>query len=423
MVSCAILAGTNLSRSHSYSLKARNAVSETQPSNPWRTRIGILLSAHAVGTLHSVSILALAPVIRPDLGLSFAEFGLLMTAYSAGQVTGSVPSGAYVDRVGVGWGLVTACAILCTGAVILTQADGHNLALLAMLVVGWGYSLTNPATARGVLEWFPPNRRATAIGVKQTGVPVGGVLAAGTLVLSAYMAWQTIIWIIIGATIANALICATLVQKPKPRGSDKANLFVEIYRLFGDRNLGALFLASGFLNTGQYNFFTYLTSFMRDAAQASQELASLTLGIAQAVSAVGRIGWGALSDTMFRGRRKWLTVGVCVAAALFFVAMAAAGRMQAAGLGMGVAVLLGLTIASYATLMQTMSVEAVPSENAGAALGYTSLGSHTGAMVGPPVFGAVIDATGRFSDGYLLTGAIVAFGVLLFAIVFREKKH
>ena len=83
-------------------------MNKSQPHNPWRTRIAILLGAHAVGTLHSVSVLALAPVIRPDLGLSFAQFGLLMTAYSAGQVTGSVPSGAYVDRVGVGWGLVTA---------------------------------------------------------------------------------------------------------------------------------------------------------------------------------------------------------------------------------------------------------------------------------------------------------------------------
>ena len=398
-------------------------MNKSQPHNPWRTRIAILLGAHAVGTLHSVSVLALAPVIRPDLGLSFAEFGLLMTAYSAGQVTGSVPSGAYVDRVGVGWGLVTACAILCTGAVILTQAEGHSHALLAMLIVGWGYSLTNPATARGVLEWFPPNRRATAIGVKQTGVPIGGVLAASTLILSTYIAWQTIIWIIISATIVNALICATLVQKPKLNRNIKSNLFVEIYRLLGDRNLVVLSLASGFFNTGQYNFFTYLTSFMREAAQASQELASLTLGIAQAVSAAGRIGWGALSDTMLHGRRKWLTVGVCFAAVLFFGAMAAAGQTQAVGLSMGIAVLLGLTIASYATLMQTMSIEAVPSENAGAALGYTSLGSHTGAMVGPPVFGVVIDATGHFADGYLLTGAIVGAGVLLFAIVFREKKH
>lgn len=398
-------------------------MSDTQVENPWRTRIGILLSAHAVGTMHSVAVLALAPVIRPDLGLSFAEFGLLMTAYSAGQVTGSVPAGAYVDRVGVGWGLVTASAILCTGGALLTQADGHTLAMLAMLVIGWGYSLTSPATARGVLEWFPPNRRATAIGVKQTGVPVGGVLAAGTLALSAYLAWQTIIWGIIAATLANAAICLTLVQRQKPRDSGKPNLFSEILKLARDRDLGALFFASSFFNTGQYNFFTYLTSFMREAAQASQEMASLTLGIAQAVSAAGRIGWGVLSDTAFRGRRKWLTVGVCSAAALFFVAMAVAGGSHIAFLGMGIAVLLGLTIASYATLMQTMSIEAVPSENAGAALGFTSLGSHIGAMAGPPIFGAVIDATGRFTDGYLLTGAVVACGVLLFAYLFREKRH
>ena len=30
------------------------------------------------------------------------------------------------------------------------------------------------------------------------------------------------------------------------------------------------------------------------------------------------------------------------------------------------------------------------------------------------VFGAILDVTGRFSDGYLLTGAVVGVGVLIF---------
>ncbi len=390
--------------------------------NPWQSRIGILLGAHAVGTMHSVSVLALAPVMRPDLGLSFTEFGLLMTAYSAGQVTGSVPAGAYVDRVGVGWALVTANAVLFGGAALLTQADGHAMALLAMLVIGWGYSMTNPATARGVLEWFPPNRRATAIGIKQTGVPVGGVLAAGTLALSAYLSWQSIIWGIAAATLVNAAICSTLAERPGDSGGRKGGPLAGILRLAKDRNFGALVLASGFFNIGQYNFFTYLTSFMRESAQASQEVASLTLGIAQAVSAIGRIGWGVLSDTLFQGRRKWLAAGICLAASVFFVAMAAAGRVQAATIGMGVAVLLGLTIASYASLMQTMAVEAVPPEHSGSSIGYISIGTAAGAMVGPPLFGAVIDATGRFADGWLTTAAIVAAGVVLFGYGFRERK-
>ncbi len=391
--------------------------------NPWRSRISILLGAHAIGTMHSVSVLALAPVIRPDLGLNFAEFGLLMTAYSAGQVSGSVPAGAFVDRVGVGWALVGASAILCIGAALLTRATGLNLALFALLVIGWGYSITNPATARGVLEWFPPNRRATAIGLKQTGVPVGGVLAAGTLALSAHISWQAIIWIIIAGTVCNAGICLTLARKPPPRRRGAGGLLSGFAKLAKDKNFGALVVSSGLFNVGQYNFFTYLTSFMREAAQATQEMASLTLGIAQAVSAIGRIGWGALSDTVFDGKRKWLAAGVVASAAVFFVGMAAVGAVQGAFIAIGVAVLLGLTIASYASLMQTMAVESVPPENSGSAMGYITIGTASGAMVGPPIFGAVVDATGLFSNGWLVTAAIVASGVALFALRFRERKQ
>ena len=39
------------------------------------------------------------------------------------------------------------------------------------------------------------------------------------------------------------------------------------------------------------------------------------------------------------------------------------------------------------------------------------------------VFGAKLDVTGRFSDEFLLTGAVVGVGVLIFVIVFHEKKY
>ncbi len=390
------------------------------PENPWRGRIAVLLGAHAVGTLHSVSVLALAPVIRPGLGLSFAEFGLLMTAYSAGQVSGSIPAGAFVDRVGVGWALVGASIILAMGAALLTQADGLALALIALLIVGWGYSIVNPATARGVLEWFPPNRRATAIGLKQTGVPIGGVLAAGTLALSATLPWQTIFWLIAAATLCNAAICLRLADVPKSHDG-AAGPLAGIAKLARNRNFGILVFASGLFNIGQYNFFTYLTSFMREAAQASQEIASLTLGLAQATSAIGRIGWGALSDIAFKGRRKGLMAIICLAAAAFLAAMAAVGSIRGAVAGIALAMLLGLTIASYASLMQTLAVESAPPEHSGSSIGYITIGTASGAMIGPPLFGAVIDATGRFADGWLMTAAIVAAGVALFAHGFREK--
>ena len=57
----------------------------------------------------------------------------------------------------------------------------------------------------------------------------------------------------------------------------------------------------------------------------------------------------------------------------------------------------------------------------GSSIGYLTIGTASGSMIGPPLFGAVIDATGSFADGWLMTAAIVAGGVALFAYGFRER--
>ena len=210
----------------------------------------------------------------------------------------------------------------------------------------------------------------------------------GTLALTAFASWRTIIWLIVAATLCNALICSRLAKRPEAYGGGAAGPLDGVLRLARDRNFDVLVLSSGLFNIGQHNFFTYLTSFMREAAQASQEFASLTLGLAQAASAVGRIGWGALSDTVFQGRRKGLAASICLAAAAFLAAMAAVGSIWGAVAGIGTAFLLGLTIASYASLMQTMAVESVAPEHSGSSIGYISIGAASGAMIGPPLFGS-----------------------------------
>jgi MFS family permease len=90
-------------------------------------------------------------------------------------------------------------------------------------------------------------------------------------------------------------------------------------------------------------------------------------------------------------------------------------------LGLGLALLLGLTIASFAPLMQTLSVEATEPRLAGSCMGYNMFGTHIGGMIGPPVFGAMVDATGSYGAGWLVTAAVLGFGVVLLAFGFRER--
>ena len=109
--------------------------------------------SHVVGTVNIVSVMAMAPVISRDLDLSAAQFGAFVSAYYAAQACGSMPAGAITDRYGVGRTLLLAHVIMFAAAVSLAIADGYIQCLAAMFLMGIGYSMNNPSTARGVLDW------------------------------------------------------------------------------------------------------------------------------------------------------------------------------------------------------------------------------------------------------------------------------
>jgi ACS family hexuronate transporter-like MFS transporter len=389
----------------------------------WKTRISILTLAHVVGTLHIVSVTAMAPVIQTDLDLSVTQVGLLVTGYYAAQTAGAVPAGAFSDRVGVGYALGVSQLLLIAGTLIFNQASSFTLAVTGTVVMGFGYSIVNPATAKGVLEWFPIQRRATAMGVKQTGVPIGGVLAAGNGALVAVVTWNAILYGIVAITVVNALLCLMLAERPPTGGRvEQSPGFSPLRHVWRQRNIKLIFAASIPWNMGQANFFTYLTLFMRETAQASQPMAGLCLGVAQASSALGRVGWGVISDTLLRGGRKTITVSICAAGSVFLAGLALVGPAYGVLLGIALALLLGLTVASYASIAQTLAVESVPSHQSGSAMGYSLTGTSLGGVIGPALFGTVVDLTGDFGDGWLITGALMGAGTILVAFWFKEGR-
>ena len=390
--------------------------------NPWTFRLGLLVLTHVAGTANIVSVQAMAPVLTREFGLGAAEFGFLITAYYGAQAIGSLPAGGLVDRLGVGKALVICHGIMFAGALVLSQAADFPMALAALALMGFGYSISNPATARGVFDWFPPGRRATAMGIKQVGVPLGGILAAGNGALAALVDWHRIMLGVAGLILVSGVLCLWLARIPHgtPTGA-RPHPLANIREVTKDWNLNRFVILNGFYNFGQTNFFTFLTLFMRDAALASQPVASLCVGVAQASSAVARIGWGVVSDTLFGGRRKGLTVGLGGAAAVFLGLMVFVGPGSGIALGLGLALLLGVTIGSFAPLAQTLSVEATEPRLAGSAMGYNMLGTHLGGMAGPPIFGAIVDATGGYAAGWMVTAGVVLAGTLMLGLWFKER--
>ena len=389
----------------------------------WITRITLLTLAHVAGTVPIVSVMAMAPVIRRDLDLSVTQIGLLVSGYYLAQTLGAVPAGGLVDRIGVGRALLVSHGLLMAGVLAMTQAETFSGALIATVIMGFGYTIVNPATAKGILTWFSSRRRATAMGFKQTGVPVGGVLAAANGALATVYPWQGLFAGVAGMIFINALLCLLLIEPlPGTRHTPLRTVLIEMLRVGRNPNIRVLFFANIPWNMGQASFFSYLTLFMREAAGASQPAAGLVLGLAQISSALGRIGWGLISDTVFRGARKPVTVGLCGASAVLMLAMTAVTPGHGVWLGTLLAIGLGITIASYPTLAQTLAVESVKPEQSGAAIGYSLVGTSAGGVIGPPIFGAIVDATGNLANGWIITAMFVLLGSVLVAISVRETR-
>lgn len=389
--------------------------------NPWINRLPALILSHTVGTVNIVSVMAMAPLISLRLDLSAAEFGAFLSAYYAAQATGSLPAGAVTDRIGVGRTLVFAHILMCMAAVTLAIADGYIQCLLAMFLMGLGYSLSNPSTARGVLDWFPKERRGTAMGLKQVGVPIGGVIAAGNGALAASIDWQSIMWGVAILIAVNGIFCLSLLRFHVPAPADqRKSMVTNMGTLLGDWNFNLYAIVNGFLNVGQTNFFGFLTLFMTSTLRVSQEIAGLAIGMAQTASAVARIGWGIICDRYYPDRRAFLLAAICGAAGVLLGLLALIGPGVALWMTLAVILALGMTIASFAPIAQAVVVESVEPRLAGSAMGVNMLGVHIGGMVGPIIFGWVVDNWGGYEAAWTVSSLIVVVGTLALIFGFKE---
>jgi predicted MFS family arabinose efflux permease len=376
-------------------------------------RLIVMFVAHAVGTANVTIVLAAAPAVESSLGLSHAEFGAMLAAYYVSILLFSLPAGLIVDRFGIGPSLVASHALLGGGILVVGQAQGLPLAAIGLLACGMGYSLINPATARGVLTYFPARGRATAMGIKQTGVPAGSILAALATAAIGDASWRALALAVALLTVVSGITSLLFgLRRPDAEGAVRVS---DLRRLLGRPHL-AWFNAGALLYAlGQGSFFAYLVLFLHDAMNADSRTASLCLALAHATSAAGRIAWGMTSDLFPRGGRKLALIGCGAASAVGAVLLIAlpgvSGLVAVAPLSM----VLGLTFGGYAGLAQTSAVEIVEPRMAGASIGYNMIMTNLGMSIGPALFGATVDQAG-YAPAWAAIGATMAIGAWVFSV-------
>src|SRR5256714_4193210 len=142
--------------------------------------LALVTAAHGFGALAVLAVAPLAPLLLDSLQLTRAQVGWFLPAVYLGGVLMSLPAGWLTDRLGVRATL--GLGQLVIGVCVIPAALGANLAacLACLVFAGFGFSVLNPSSGKAVVEWFPPPRRGVALGIKQTGLTLGGLTGALT---------------------------------------------------------------------------------------------------------------------------------------------------------------------------------------------------------------------------------------------------
>jgi MFS family permease len=380
-------------------------------------QLAMMFMAHGIGTANITLVLAMAPAVQAGLGLDHAGFGLTIAAYYAAMVVWSLPAGWLADRLGIRWTLAIAFLLMACGMTAVSRAPGMALAAFGLAVCGFGYAMVNPATARGVFDAFPHRGRATAMGIKQTGVPTGGILAALATAATGGAPWREMALACAALSLASAV--AFLFLRAGRAAESRRAGFGDMARIARQPRLLALNGSTGVFSCVQAALFGYFVLFAHDALALDAARAGICLAVVHGFAAAGRIGWGIAGDLLPGAGREAALIICAVLGAAGLVLLAVAPGVGYSAL-LALSALLGLTIAGNASLGQTATAEAVEPRFAGAAMGGNMLMVTIGSMVAPALFGRLVEQVGYAPAWILFAGlALVAGGLVALSLLRR----
>lgn len=395
--------------------------------SPWYM-LGLLLVIQILVALIGRGLAPLGVLIGEDLSLTKTQIGLLPSALFLGQTLISLPAGFVTDRIGSKRMLLI--VIITTGIafIAMTFISLFSVILIMIAIGGVGYGAAHPATNRGIIYWFPQNRRGMAMGIKQMGVTVGSALAALLLLpLANIWGWRTAYFSASLLLIVAGLIAYSLYKDPPGSNANKSSekigqFYSEFVSVVKYRALVLISSGASILNGSQMILNTYLVLFAYEVIGLSLILSGLLLVISEIGGSLGRITWGMLSDLLFKSDRivilmiiALLTAGIATVVA--FVPVGISFFMIAP-----IIFCFGFCVSGFNAIWMNAATEIVPHNQSGMATGFSITVGSLGVIIGPPLFGLIVDTSGTFTFGWLFIAALMFLVMTLLIIAKKIVK-
>lgn len=371
------------------------------------TGVIVLAATLTVQSLAAMALLTMpvvAPAVAQALGISSAYVGVYVALAYVGAMMASVMGGAAVRRFGA-IRLSQVGLALCSVGLLLCMVPSVPAMAVGAVLLGLGYGPITPASSHLLARTTSPERMSLVFSLKQTGVPLGGLLA-GMIVpgLANVVGWQAAF----GLVGAAGLLCAASIQPlyrrldadrdPSQPLSLAAGIVAPLRLVFGHRSLTVLALVSFLFSIAQLSLTTYLVTYLHEDLGTSLVTAGLLLSVSQAAGVASRLLWGYVSDR-FLGAVAMLAV-LAMLIALCALVLPFLPALDSTALTLVVLALFGGSAVGWNGVYLAEVARQAPAGMASVATGGTLFMTFLGVVVGPPVFGLIAGLSGRYGIAY-----------------------
>ncbi len=270
--------------------------------------LGMLTVAYGFNFIDRQILVIIQGPIKLEMGLSDTQLGLLSGfAFALVYITAGIPIAYWADR-GNRRNIIALAITVWSGMTALSGlAQNYTQLLLARIGVGIGEAGGSPPAHAMLSDYYPPERRATALAIYSAGLHAGifvGFVLGG--LISEYFGWRAAFMVVGLPGVLFAIIFYFTVREPE-RGrwetADVANYqpsLGETLRLLARfRSFWYIALGAGFTAFAGYGNGNFTPLFL----ERSHGISGLQLGFLLAIGG----GGGGLIGTLIGGRLSdWL---------------------------------------------------------------------------------------------------------------------
>lgn len=384
-------------------------------ARPWAV-LAITLAIQALVSMSVLAVPAMGPAVAQSLQVSATSVGVYVALVYFGAILASLASGPLVVRFGairVSQAGLMGC---CGGLALFAAAPSVTTGALSALLTGLGYGPITPASSHLLARSTPPHRAALVFSIKQTGVPLGGVLA-GALVPPLALAGGTRLALF--AVALACLACAILAQAWRPgldadrdgtRSISVANFAAPVRLVLSQPALARLAGTSFVFSAMQACLAAFVVTYLHTVLGYTLLAAGAAMSAANAGGVVGRVTWGYLTDRWLPPVRMLTVLGAAMALCAGLLAVLQAGTPVAAMVLLLVA--FGASAIGWNGVYLAEVARLAPPGMASVATGGSLSVTFLGVVLGPLLFGAVAGALDSYRAGFIALAVLAATCVL-----------